>query len=387
MALPQKIIPLPTAEKPKRKPKNMTSDGRRCVRVDAGCDPATGKRIRKAFYGKTLKEAQAKADEYKRALADGIDVAAREQSVAQWIETWLDVYGRNGTPATVRNRERLSRHLSGALGKLKLADVRPVHVQRYADSLAHLSHGTANNYRIVTQQIFRAALANRIIIFDPTLGVSWRGHEDGTHRMLSHEEIAALVAHWPEHPMGAPAMFMLYAGLRRGEALGLRWEDIDLDAGLIHVRQAMQAQEDHNTFSAAAPKTKTSVRDIPILPPLRTVIACLPRGDGLVFPGYPTTSVFQHAFDGYEAAMRAYLGPAFTLRAHDLRHTFASICYEAGVDVKTTQTLMGHASPSTTMEIYTHLSNELKVSSIQALSNFVNSAFGHQMGIKWPETP
>ena len=379
-------LPVVPDRQPKKKPKNMTSDGRRCVRVDAGYDPATGKRIRKAFYGKTLKEAQAKADEYRRALSDGVDVAARDQSLAQWIDTWMETYGSKGAPGTVTSHRRHASHLSAALGKLKLVDVRSVHIQRYADSLAHLAHGTVNIYRIVAQQIFRSAVNNRLITFDPTAGVIWQGGEDGTHRMLTHDEIAALTRHWPEYPMGAPAMFMLYAGLRRGEALALRWEDIDTSAGMIHVRQALQVQEDNNTFAVARPKTRAGCRDIPILPVLRTVIACLPKGTGLLFPGYPTRSIYQHAFDVYAAAMQPYLTGA-PLRAHDLRHTFASICYEAGVDLKTTQAIMGHSSFKTTMEIYTHLSSELKSSSIDSLSKFTNSTFGHQMGIKWPEIP
>ena len=388
MPVSDKIIALPLAPaREKRKPRNLTSDGRRCVRVEAGTDPATGKRIRKAFYGKTLKEAQAKADEYKRAMADGVDVAAREQSVAYWIQSWLEIYGSKGAPGTVRNHALRAGRLSAAIGELKLQDVRQVHIQRYADSLAHLSRGTVNGHRVVAQQIFRAAVANRIITFDPTLGVTWQGHEDGSHRMLRRDEIAVITEHWPEHPMGASAMFMLYAGLRRGEALGLRWEDVDTSAGMIRVRQALQVQSDGNTFAPAPPKTRDSVRDIPILPVLASVIAGLPRGDGLVFPGFPTKSVFEHTFTTFETFLRRFLGPGFRLRPHDLRHTFASICYEAGVDVKTTQSMMGHSSVQITMEIYTHLSDELKASSVQSLANFTSQRFGHQMGIMWPEIP
>ena len=68
--MPLKVIPLPVApQKDKKKPRNMTSDGRRCVRVDAGTDPETGRRVRKAFYGHTLKEAQARRLRHGRARA------------------------------------------------------------------------------------------------------------------------------------------------------------------------------------------------------------------------------------------------------------------------------------------------------------------------------
>lgn len=382
MALPQKIIPLPTAAPQKRKPRNMTSDGRRCVRVDAGTDPATGKRIRKAFYGKTLKEAQAKADEFKRALADGIDVAAREQLVSQWIETWLDVYGRKGAPSTVSAHEIQARRLSSALGDLKLCAVRPVHIQRYADTLSSLKALTVRNHRNTVQAIFRQAVLNRILTHDPTQGVTWGGHADGTHRALSSEEISLISDHWQEHPLGPTVMLMLYAGLRRGEALGLRWEDVDLHAGLLHIRHALQMQP-KGTFVLAGPKTRSSVRDVPILPILRAVLDTLPHDTEYILPQYASSGCFQYAFRQYIKFMSRY-DPAFTLTPHDLRHTFASICYDASIDVKSAQAFLGHANPSTTLNIYTHLSAERQSISIDALATFTSERYGHQLGISKP---
>ncbi|MBR4442553.1 MAG: site-specific integrase [Clostridia bacterium] len=386
--MPLKVIPLPVApQKDKKKPRNMTSDGRRCVRVDAGTDPETGRRVRKAFYGHTLKEAQAKADAFKRAMADGFDMAAREQPVSQWAEQWLRVYGSKGAPGTILARETRVRRLVASLGHLRLCDVRQIHVQQYADSLLSLSAGTVRNYRNIAQAVFRAAVQNRIIAFDPTLGVSWGGTRSGTHRALSREEIAAISAHWYEHPMGAPVILMLYAGLRRGEALGLRWQDVDLAAGVLHIRHALRVGMDHNSLEMAAPKTLSSERDVAILPIVRTVLVQLPHDSEYLFPTYRTASAFMYAFSSFVEHMRRYLGPAFVLRAHDLRHTFASMCYDANVDVKTAQALLGHATPQITMQVYTHLSAEKKAASVHALADYTNSVYGHQMGINWPEIP
>lgn len=385
MALPQKVIPLPTAGKPKRKPRNMTSDGRRCVRVDAGYDPATGKRLRKAFYGKTLKEAQAKADEYRRAVADGVDLAARDQSVAAWVETWLDVYGRKGAPSTVAAHEFQARHMAAALGALKLSAVRPVHVQRYADSLSHLAALTVRNYRNVTQSIFRQAVHNRILTYDPTQGVSWGGQSGGTHRALTSDEIALITEHWREHPVGPHVMIMLFAGLRRGEALGLRWEDVDYTANLLHVRRAMQMQPD-GSFAIAPPKTASSVRDVPILPFVRAVLDSLPHDGPFVLPQYVSSGSFGYAFHQFVKHMAQY-APGFTLQPHDLRHTFATLCYDASIDVKSAQDFLGHANPSTTLSIYTHLSAERKLSSADALAAFTSERYGHQMGITPSQNP
>lgn len=369
----------PDPQRKPKKPRNSTSDGRRCVRVDAGMDPATGKRIRKAFYGKTLKEAQAKADEYKRDMVGGIDVLSRDQPLSDWIDTWLDVYGRKGAPSTISAHESRAHHLAAALGQLKLSAVRPAHIQRYADSLAGFTSYTIRNYRNVVQAIFRQAVHNRLLAYDPTLGVIWSGEEDGSHRSLASAEIACITDHWQGHPMGATAMIMLYCGLRRGEALGLQWTDVDFDSGIIHIKHAMQVQS-HCRLVLAGTKTRYSVRDIPMLPIVRMVLDSLPHSDDFVLPQYQSSGTFAYAFRQYVKDMAAYY-PGLSFTAHDLRHTFASICYDAGVDVMTAQALLGHASPQTTLNIYTHLTNEHKATSVNALADFTQKHYGHQMGI------
>lgn len=375
----QKVIPLPSA-KPKKKPRNMTSDGRRCVRVDVGYDQATGKRIRKAFYGKTLKEAQSKADEFKRAVADGVDMAAREQSVAQWTEHWLEAYGRKGAPGTVALHEQHARHLAAALGELKLCAVRPIHIQKYADSLSSCVQSTINSYRSITQNIFRQAVNNRILTFDPTQGVIWVGRKCGSHRALDAAEIEAITEHWREHLMGSTVMLMLFAGLRRGEALGLRWEDVDLPSGVIHVRHAQQIQPASHGFVLTAPKTATSVRDVPILPIARTVLETIARKESFVLPQFQNAGYFERAFKGFVDYLQQFM-PGFNLRPHDLRHTFTSVCYDAGIDIKSAQAFLGHSTPSTTLNIYTHLSAEHRSSSVDTLAAYTSEKYGHQMGI------
>ena len=224
----------------------------------------------------------------------------------------------------------------------------------------------------------------------PGIGFYQGVHYDGEHLlalMKARDEIAAISAHWYEHPMGAPVILMLYAGLRRGEALGLRWQDVDLSSGVLHIRHALRVGMDHNSLELAGPKTRTSERDVAILPIVRTVLCQLPHDGEFVFAPFRTASAFKYQFDSFVEHMRRYLGPAFALRAHDLRHTFASMCYDANVDVKTAQALLGHATPQITMQVYTHLSDEKKAASVHALADYTNSVYGHQMGIKWPENP
>lgn len=361
----QRIITFPTAKK-KSKPKNMTSDGRRCVRVDVGTDPKTGKRIRKAFYGKTLKEAQAKADEFKRAKEDGVDLVAQRQPLSDWIDTWLETYGQRGGFSAQHMRRLNAENLRQALGNAPLNSIRQIHIQRFADSYADYSKSYVSKLRSVVQQIFRSALANRVIAFDPTIEVSWQSKGEGTHRALSREEIAT-VSHFGSSAgyIGLAAMLMLFAGLRRGEALALRWEDIDPEAGLIHVRHGVHFEHAQPVFGS--PKTKAAVRDVPILPPLKPLLAV--PGEGWVLKDQDGKQPDANRFaTDWERYLRQ---TGLSIRCHDLRHTFVTMLYDAGVDVKTTQTWVGHTSPAITMAIYTHLSQETQSASLDRTAAFM----------------
>ena len=396
----QNLVMLPSAqaqEEPKRsKKRNLTSDGRRCVRVDAGTDPATGKRIRKAFYGKTLREAQIKAEEFRRAQREGLDVASQSQSLSAWIDAWLETYGSRAGYSTNTIHRLNAEKLRASLGSIRLCDVRQVHIQHFADEMAHYSKSSVSKLRVTTQMIFRTAIANRIIVFDPCTGVNWASAGSGTHRALTHEEIALISRNWSAHRAGLWAMLMLFAGLRRGEALALTWDDVDLEAGVIHVRHGIHFET--NTAVLGDPKTATSVRDVPILPPLRTVLTnCTRLSDTWVCTGAEgqqvTQSIWASSWSAWLNTMSNILNgdtktavcpgrrsdkdtaprARFDVRAHDLRHTYVTMLYDAGVDVKTTQRLVGHASPDITMRIYTHLSEAKQQASMAQLSAFAAS--------------
>jgi integrase len=170
--------------------------------------------------------------------------------------------------------------------------------------------------------------------------------ESGSHRALTEEEIA-LIQKTP-HRFQAAVMAMLYAGLRRGEVLALTSRDVDFKAGVIHVTKALEYPG--NQPEIKTPKTATGVRDVSIPSVLRPLI---PKGSGYLFcmeDGRPLTKIaYRHAWIQYCKAI------GHDLTAHQLRHGYATILYEAGVPVLAAQKMLGHANASTTMNVYTHL--------------------------------
>lgn len=399
-----KIIPIgslapasaPQAQKKeKRKPRNTMPDGRRRVRLDVGTDPETGKRIRKAFTGRTLKECEKKRDAWVDAQKEAAESAGkpRPQKLEDWADTWLRVYGSAAGHSQNTTVEIDTRRLAAALGDKWLGEIQQVDIQAYAASVEHYAKSTVLKIKRTTMRIFDAALANGLIERDPCRGVVWRHSGEGTHRFLAPWEVRLISAHWDAHHAGLWAMLMLYAGLRRGEALALRWEDVDLDGGVLHVRHGVHFEA--NAPVLGEPKTAGSVRDVPIFAPLAAALAAAPRGCEYVCTGAAgqqvTESIWTSGWRALNNTLTNILNgdtstpvspghrsdrddpdrPRVSIRAHDLRHTFASMLYDAGVDIKTAQKLLGHATPQITMEIYTHLSDARQVSSVQKMAEYL----------------
>ena len=389
--MPKKSV---SGEATVRKPKPK----RYCIRVDVGTDPETGNRIRKPFYGKTKREAREKAEEYRAAQRKGIDYAQAQATLADWIDRWCSVYGQRAGWSQNRRVAIDCRLLKDALGHMPLNDIRPIHLQEYADARSVCAASTVSKTRGTVNQIFGDAVANRVLTFNPAEGVRWSSAGSGTHRMLDKWEIALITKYWSAHRTGVWAMLMLYAGLRRGEALALTWADIDWQRNVIHVNKALHFE--HGQPVIGTTKTANSVRDVPMFPVLRRCLQSVERKGDYICHAHSgtivTDSVWSSSWRTFNSTMtnalngdtaspvcpgrRSDLDAAhgnirmdFGVRAHDLRHTFCSLLYEAGVDVMTAQKLMGHASPDITLRIYTHLSDELHSDNVAKAIDFIDN--------------
>ena len=427
-----KLVPFPTvpspAKKQKPKPADTKKPSRVCVSLTIGTNPETGRLIRKYFYGKTKKAAEQKKKlweaeqmrvqiEEKERMDQGASQTDREQLLARWVDKWLIAYNTTGGFSTSYSTELGGEDLKSALGTMRLCDIRQIDVQQYASSMSDKSESHVTKRKATTRAIFRAALANMLIKVDPCEGVkwlhrsksvaniigadadSWAHSAISSHRYLEPWEISLIIKHAPVYRVGLWVMLMLFAGLRRGEALGLRWDDIDFAAGAIHVRRAVHFE--NNTPVIGPPKTVESIRTVPILPPLRDMfdrIPMPPRSPYLctmLNSQIVTSSGFTRAWCTYLNTMSNILNSdtaepiaqgrrsdkdkqkykdtprrRFAIRAHDLRHTYASILYDADVDMLTAQKLLGHSTPDMTMRIYTHLSAKKKSVSVDKLAEY-----------------
>jgi integrase len=260
-----------------------------------------------------------------------------------------DVY----KPSVIRSYEAALRdHVVPRLGRTRLADVQHRDVQRIADDL--LAEGrdpsTIRNALMPLRVIFRRAVQDGDHSVNPCAHVRLPAVCGRRERIASPEEAQQLLAALPERdrPIWATA---LYAGLRRGELMALRWKHVDLAVGVIRVERAY----DDKGRVEIEPKSRSGRRTVPIVGALRDVLTEL-RADerrerGIVFSSdgvtpFQPSSVWRRARAAWK---RAGLEP---IGLHEARHTFASVLIAAGVNPKAIAAYMGHASIETTYDLY-----------------------------------
>ena len=364
-------------------------------RASASYYDASG--ARHFFYGKSFAEATRKMEEDKEKRMRGIDPSAGKQPLSKWAAKWIEVYGQNAKGKGTNTANRFyANMLVEALGDIRIEDIREADIQEFASEQSEMSKSHVTKVRCVVNSIFNKAISNRIISYNPCTDVKWIWAGEGTHRALERDEILLIAAHYHESYYGLWAMIMLFAGLRRGEALALRWDDIDFDKKNIHVHQALHF--DGNIGIIGKTKTESGVRDVPLLKPLSQALNTVPVGQrtGYVCKSKNgkavTSNAWINAWASFKMTMNNVLNDRYTikdgnklftrpgqrndliknekvfnLRAHDLRHTFCTILFDSGVDVKTAQIIMGHASPIMTMKVYDHLTQQRKDESLRGL--------------------
>ena len=338
-------------------------DGRRC-----NCQPAyqasvwsarESKRIRKTFP--TLAEARTWRAETQTGVRRGTVRAPANMAVQEAANELVAgmktsrVRNRSGDlykPSAIRSYEAALRdHIVPSLGRTRLADVQHRDVQRIADDL--LAEGrdpsTIRNALMPLRVIFRRAIEDGDMAINPCTHLRLPAVRGRRERIASPDEAQQLLAVLPERdrPVWATA---LYAGLRRGELMALRWEDVDLAAGVIRIERSY----DDKGRVEIEPKSRAGRRTVPIVGALRDVLvdhkARQERDRGLVFGSTETPFVPSNL---WRRAQRAWERDGLEpIGLHEARHTFASVLIAAGVNAKAITTYMGHASIQTTYDLY-----------------------------------
>jgi integrase len=328
-------------------------------------------RKRKTLYGKTRQEVAAKLA---KALSDregGLVFDAENQTVSEYLERWLsDSVKGSVRPKTFDSYEWLVRkHIAPALGRVKLKTLTSAHIQGFYRSKleAGLSPRTVQYLHVVLHRALKQALRWGLVPRNVSEAVDPPKVRREEIRPLSSDQARRLLEAASGDRFEALYALAIHCGLRQGELLGLRWEDVDLEAGTLHVRRTLNLAKDGPKFTA--PKTAKSRRQIRLtagaVAALRrhhdrqfeesTRLTGLWQDYGLVFATTIGTPINPRNLTSRSFKPLLKRAGLPDIRFHDLRHTCATLLLKRSVHPKLVQELLGHATIAVTLDTYSHL--------------------------------
>lgn len=322
---------------------------------------SNGKRI--YFYGASEREINKKIFDYEKKLLSGRTFS---EVANEW---WDDAEPRLASQSMSAYKPSLRSALE-EFGPLPIKDITPKDIARYMRNLAaqDYSQKTISNRRIVINKIFNHAILEGDIQYNPCTAIPLpKGlpKEQRSAASLSDEEKIKS----SDHPWLFP-LIAIYSGLRKGEILALEWTDIDFDNDIIYVTKSVA----HNGVNPyiKTPKTEAGKRLVPLLLPLKERLLKEKRKHGYIISLTGESPLTKSAFDGIYERYQKDVG--ITATAHQLRHSFATVAIENGVDIKSVSEILGHKQISTTLDIYT----DFRKVALERSRSALNSAFTPQ---------
>jgi len=369
-------------------------NGTWAAQVTIGRDPLTGKLKRKTFYGKTRKEVQEKRDTFMAEVKTGTYVEPNKTTFGDWTARWLELYVKPKVKMSTYSKYQihLKTHIIPNLGHIELQNLTTDHIQEFYNALAktHSSSVVAIVHQTVSGAL-KAAVKQKVILNNPAEHTVRPSVKYKEIMPLSKEEVAVYLEAAKGERLYAAFLLDFYTGLRRGELLALRWGDIDLDEGILKVKQSLSRVENPDTGKSelifSEPKTESSKREVPLLPFVvqelrahkarqneeKLLLGATYQDNGLVFataegkPVEPRNLLRKHKAILKKAGLRS------EIRIHDIRHTFGTLLAQAGENPKNLQAILGHADIRTTLGTYCHSGIEDKKRTMERLAGILET--------------
>lgn len=349
--------------------------GKWYIRYELGRVDGVRKQKKEACPGMTRKEAEAKLHRIELELESGVYADPGTTTVGELMQRWLEHFAeQNHAPKTLNEDEkRIAAHILPELGHLKLRELRPTHIQDFytrkyrngrLDGNGGLSPQTIKHLHNALHSALKQAVRWQLIAHNPAERVTPPKIVRGNVNTLGLEHVGALLAAARRTQVFMPMVIALTTGMRRGEILGLSWNDIDLDTRTLTVRRSLE--QVGKTVTEKLPKTASSYRQIR-LPMLAVRALSMHRaeqmkmsevagggGDGWVC-AHPDGTPLQpdSVTTNHRRVLRRSGIPH--CRFHDLRHTVVTLLTEAGVPIHVVAELLGHSSVATTQGVYGHV--------------------------------
>ena len=365
-------------------------EGKWMVRVFVGRD-AGGKR---RYAAKLVRGSKSDARKALTGLAQevdrGVQVEPGKRTLGAYLDGWLETSAK---PRVSQNTFRdygklLRKFVIPALGSKRLEQVNPSQIRALYQSMADEGLGRTVQYtHSILRQALQGAVSDRLLTWNPAAGIKLpKKDRKALPRVLTAEEAASFLRAAQGHPMEALFQVLLSTGSRPGEALALRWQDLDLQRGRLVVERALVGRGD-GSYVIGEPKTKSSYRTV-TLPPgavsalrahkVRQAEEILAAGDkyergDLAFAnsvGRP--SDLTRVRNAFKAVLKAARLPEIKL--YSLRHTCATLLLEAGEGIKTVSERLGHSTITMTADRYAQVTPRLQQQAASKLEEILYKA-------------
>ena len=363
-------------------------DGRWEGRYTVGRDPVSGKQVFKNVLGKTQAEVKEKM---KLAIEKSRKVDFRQAgkyTVTQWMDVWFEnVCKLKVRPSSHQTyRGYIDNHITPYIGKFPIEKLSTMELQKLYRKLMTkgrveriesehqpkgLSAKTVRNIHQVISSAMDFAVAQKIISENPCKAVALPKVEHREMQTIPAEQLRAFLVEAKASGVYEMYYTELATGLRRGELLGLKWSDIDLNTGVIRVKRQIARVD--GQIAEAPLKTKNSYRTVAISQQTVEVLKQQKAkiNDEYVFPSPNGGPISPDSVNNMLKRVLARAGIP-RVRFHDLRHTFATVALQNGVDIKTVSGMLGHFSAGFTLDTYAHVTTAAQKEAAQTMGNVLS---------------
>lgn len=356
------------------------------ARYTAGYDLGTGKQIQRSITDKSRKVVAQKLKETLYSLDQGEYIAPCKTTLGEWLDKWSENYLGSVKPSTAYAYKAIIKtHLKPGLGAVKLNALDTHMVQSFYNGLIspRTSPKTVKNINGVLHRALQQAVSNGYIRNNPTDACVLPRVEKKQIKPMDEYQITAFLKAIHGHPFEYLFVVTLFTGMRESEALGLTWDCVNLSFGTITINKQLQLVRGGNGQYRLAPTKNSKSRTIAIAPFVVDTLRKVQReqqsnkalyGAAWNDSGFVFTNTFgEHlkihtVYKSFKAVVKE-LG-FDNIRFHDLRHSYAVASIKSGDDIKTVQENLDHATASFTLDVYGHVTDQMKRDSAARMEQF-----------------
>ncbi len=348
---------------------------------------------RGSVYGKTKGEVKEKLNEITNEIQNNVFVVESKQTLANWLDVWQETYLEDVKKSSQdRYKSIIKNHIIPALGEIVLSSLKTVTIQKFLNDMKNkkiLSEKSVKNIRLVLHKALDSAVENEMIRTNPCTKAKVPSYEEPPVEMrpLKDKEVSEFLKAIEGNPFERLYYVALFTGMRESEIIGLSWDCVDFGTSKIHLyRQLKRARGGDNTYSFSSLKNKQSrtfTAPLNVMAMLQKVKrqqsewrlkagTAWNNEDNLVFTnelgGHVHTKTVYRQFKRIVADIGLP-----QVRFHDLRHTYATLALQQGVDAKTVSSNLGHSTVAFTLDKYGHVSEVMQKNGAEKMQRLIES--------------